>query len=231
MSFTELETFVANVKLWKKDVSGDVPPKTVEDLFNWMKSELLNNVAPLLESQAKANMHELGEAFAELEEQGKALDEIIDREGDYLQPEMAANLSATLALGMFITDIIDGEKVKLDDELKNKKLQDAMKLFRQNSTILLEQIEAVTVVDDDDEEEDSDDDDTDDTDTDPGDETIIHGEGGDSALADGGPAGDADGSGGGGDGGSGSGDRSADPGGQGVLGVTTDAGASGSEGA
>jgi exonuclease VII small subunit len=206
MSFTALETHVANIKIWKKDLNLDAPPQNTEDLFNWMKSELLNNIAPLLESQAKASMHELGEVFAELEEQGKALDEVIDQEEDYLQPEMAANLTATLVLGMFIADIIDGEGIQLDDELKNKKLQDAMKLYRQNSTILLDQIEAVTVVDDDEEEEDPNDDDTDD-DTD---ETIIHGQGGDSALAVGGGEGATDGGGGdGGDGGDGAGSTDA----------------------
>ena len=169
MSFTELEKCLANTKIWKKDLHEDQAPEDLRGLFTWLQQQLLHNVAPLLEGQIKASMHELGEAYEIMAEQGRALDEVIDQEGDFLQPEMASDLTATLMLGSFIIELIEGEGIKLGDDLKNKKLHDAMKLYRQNTTILLEQIAAVTVVDDDEEEEDTDDND---------DDTELHGEGG-----------------------------------------------------
>ena len=228
MAFTELETCIANTKIWKKDLAADKPPENVEDLFNWMLSQFLNNLAPLLESQARANMEELGEAFEAIEAQGDAIDTLIEQEGDFLQPEMASNLTATLLIGMFIVDAVDD--IVLDDDLKNKKLQDAKKLYRQNTTILLEQIEAVTVEDDEGDDKDDNDDTDDDTDEDTTPGKIIHGEGeGDGGGSESGDGRDgssgAIGSGGGDDDGSGSGDRSTGSGGSGVLAGSGDTGA------
>lgn len=168
MSFTKLEECLADIKIWKKDLHST--PN--EQLHTQVRDQLLHNVAPMLEALVKANMHELGETFEALDDMDAAIGELVGREGDFLQPEMASDLTATLVLGMFIVDLINGNNIQLSDELSNKKLQDATRLYRQQSTILIEQIKAVTV-DDDDEEEDPDDD------TDDGETDDLHGEGGD----------------------------------------------------
>jgi hypothetical protein len=178
----KLDSNLAAIKLWKKDLKDDKAPEDIEGVFSWMQSQLLYNVAALLEGHSKAVEEELSEVSEILADQGNALDELIDREGDYLQPEMASDLTATLVLGMFIADTISQEKIVLEDELKNKKLQDAMKLYRENTTILLEQIQAITADDEDEDEEQTDADTTDDGDIAP----IIHGESGDPEIHDGG---------------------------------------------
>jgi hypothetical protein len=193
MSFTQLQTCVANTKIWKKDLALDKPPENVEDLFNWMLSQLLNNIAPLMESQANAAMEELGEVFEVLEGQEKAIEELVDQEGDFLQPEMASDLTATLVLGMFIVDTLRVEGITIPNELLNKKLQDAAKMYQQNATILLEQIKEVTVEDDEEEDESDDDNDNDnDGDGDGDGADIIHAEG-EGLGGDGGDLGGGDG--------------------------------------
>lgn len=184
----KLDSNLAAIKLWKKDLKDDKAPEDIEGVFSWMQSQLLYNVAALLEGHSKAVEEELSEVSEILADQGNALDELIDREGDYLQPEMASDLTATLVLGMFIADTISQEKIVLEDELKNKKLQDAMKMYRENTTILLEQIQAITTDDEDEVEEDEDEEQTDADTTDDGRGTppIIHGQSGDTESADGG---------------------------------------------
>jgi hypothetical protein len=175
MSFTELQRSLGDIGIWKKDLALTKAPATIEGLFDWMKSQLQHNVAPLLEGQSKANMEELGEVFEVLEDQGKAIDELVDQEGDFLQPAMASDLTATLLLGLFIVDTLKAEGIVLPNELMNKKLQDAAKMYQQNTTILLAQIQEVTVEDD--EEEDDDDNDNDGDDDGDSGADIIHGEG------------------------------------------------------
>jgi len=176
MSFTKLEQCLANVKVWKDDLKTSALETPDE-----VRNEFMHNVIPILESLIKANTHEFGDVFDALDGMDAAIVEIVGREGDFLQPEMAENLTATLILGMFIVDTIGAEGIKLEDELQNKRLQDATKLYRQNTAILLEQIKEVTVDEDedDDEEEDSDDD------TNDGDAPIIHGQSEDTGIDDG----------------------------------------------
>lgn len=181
MSFTKLEECLADIKIWKKDVAGSAvaTPSEVRDQF-------LHNVAPMLEAIVKASMHELGETYEALDDMDAAIGELVGREGDFLQPEMASDLTATFILGLFIIDLIYENKIQLDDELQNKKLRDATQLYRQQATILLDQIKAITV-EDDGEEEDSDDD-TDDDDGD-GETDDLHGESGEVVAIGGGTGG------------------------------------------
>ena len=79
MAFTKLETCLADTKIWQKDLRESETPQSVEDLFIWMRDQLMNNVAPFLEGQAKASMEEIGEAFEAIEAQGDAIDTIIER--------------------------------------------------------------------------------------------------------------------------------------------------------
>jgi len=171
-SFPKLERCIADIKIWQKDVRATPDDK----LDPAVKNQLVNNVAPFFSSLVTAVSEELGEQAAILADQADGLDMLINQEGDMLQPEMAGNLTTTLILGMAVIEILKVENVKLSDDLKNKKLQDAMKHYEQNATIMLDQIEAVTLED---EEEDDNNDDGND-----GDEGGLHGEGGDSEEHD-----------------------------------------------
>jgi hypothetical protein len=151
MSFTQLEQCLADIKIWEKDLKTSAVATPDE-----VRSQFMHNVAPILKALVKASMYELGETFETLDDMDAAITELVGREGDFLQPETASDLSATLILGLFIADTISTEKIQLNDELMNKRLQDAVKLYRQNSNILLEQIKEITI---DGEGEDSDDDD------------------------------------------------------------------------
>jgi hypothetical protein len=185
-SFSSLERVIADVGLWKKEVRAAGTPLTPDDLAAWLKSELINNVAPFFESLGKAVIGEFAEQAEILVGQAGALEELIDREGDFLQPEMASDLIATYQIGLAIVEILEIEKVVLPNELKNKQLRDLVKLYKTNTAILLEQIVAIT--NDEDEDDDNDD---------------IHGQSEDSegAIGRGESGSDGDGRGDGGDGG------------------------------
>lgn len=170
-SFPKLERCLADIKIWQKDVRSTPDDKLDPEV----KNQLVNNVAPFFSSLVQAVSEELGEQAAILADQADGLDMLINQEGDMLQPEMANNLTNTLVLGMSIVAIMKSEKIQLNDDLKNKKLQDGMKLFEQNATILLDQIEAVTLED---EEENDDNDESGEGHTQSG----VHGEGPQSGL-------------------------------------------------
>lgn len=180
-SFSALDRQLADIKIWKDDL------RSLED--GVLKNQLLHNVAPFLEGILKTTGGELAEQATMLADQAEALEIAIDEHGDFLQPEMANDLTATFVLGMTIVGIIESEGITLENELMNKQLKDAMKLYKNNTTILLEQIEEIT-----NEDEDDNDDDNDDT---RGSTSDVHGQsenaGGDDTGGEGSPNGDGSG--------------------------------------
>jgi hypothetical protein len=159
-SFSKLDRVSADIKLWKEDIQGlDDGP---------LKEQFMHNVAPFFEQLIAAIDSELSEVAGEMLSQGEAIQELIDREEGFLTLEMSQNLKTTFAVGMAIVGILESEGVTLENDLKNKQLKDSIKVFKNNTTILLGQIDEIT------EEEGDEDDDTDD-----GEETDgLHGQGG-----------------------------------------------------
>jgi hypothetical protein len=181
MSFTQLERALADIKTWTKDLKSSTELN--------LKSELTNNVAPMLETVTRACMAELKASREVIEEQADVIAELIEHEGDFLQPEMGANITATLLLGLGICELLESIEMSTDD-LNAKKLKDACAAYKQNATILLEQVEEITL--DDGEDEDGEHGDRDDNDDAP-----IHGEGTGTGEPDGRGEGDDPGVGGG----------------------------------
>ncbi len=176
-SFSSLDRVLADLTLWKKELRNtpnDQIPSQVRD-------QLLHNVAPFMEQLIQGIGGELTEMGAEMINQGDAIQNIIDMDEGFLTPEMANDLKATLALGMAVVGILESEEVKLENDLKDKQLQDAMKLYKTQTTILLGQIDEIT-------QEDEDDDDNNDGD----DSDIIHGQGENSGSTGDGGAGAGD---------------------------------------
>jgi len=173
-SFSKLDRIIADIKIWEGDLRG------LEDGI--LKNQLLHNVAPFLKGVMEAVGVELSEQAGLLADQAGALEELIDQEEGFLQPGMASDLKAVFMVGMAIVGILESEGTTLSNELKNRQLRDAMKLYKTNTTILLEQIDAITNND-----EDDDDDDDDNT----GDE--LHGQGEGTGDDDDGDGDDADG--------------------------------------
>lgn len=145
-NFSDLDRVLADVKIWKNDLRNTPTAMTLEELVAWTKNQLMHNVAAFFESQSKA-------VGGELADMGEALGELIDQEGDFLHSDTADDLAATFLIGMAIVNIIESENIVLDDELKNKKLRDAMKLYKNNTTILLKQIEDITNPEEEDEDD------------------------------------------------------------------------------
>ena len=176
-SFSKLDIIIADIKIWENDLRG------LDD--GLLKNQLLHNVAPFLRGIMVAVGVELAEQAQILADQSAALEELIEQEGGFLQPDMANDLKAVFMVGMAIVGIIESEGITLPNELKNKQLRDAMKLYKTNTTILLDQIDAITNID----EGEDDDNNTDDE---------LHGQGeepGDDDTGDDGDDGDGDGDG------------------------------------
>ena len=138
-SFSKLDIIIADIKIWENDLRG------LDD--GLLKNQLLHNVAPFLRGTMVAVGVELAEQAQILADQSAALEELIEQEGGFLQPDMANDLKAVFMVGMAIVGIIESEGITLPNELKNKQLRDAMKLYKTNTTILLDQIDAITNID------------------------------------------------------------------------------------
>ena len=141
-NFSKLNRVAANIKIWENDLKG------IDD--GPLKSELLFNIAPILKEMVNAFGEELSEQATLLADQADALEEMIDQEGDFLQPDTANDIKATFTLGLAIIDILESEGVVLENELKNKQLKDGIKLYVNNTAILLDHIESITNEDEDD---------------------------------------------------------------------------------
>lgn len=146
-NFSSHSRALADVKIWKKDLNG----LEAGDL----KTQLLYNVAPMLEAIINASSEEFAEQAEHIGMQAAALEEIIDQEGDFLQPGTAGDFTQTLMLGMAIIEIIESGEVTMQDDLMAKRLKDAMNLYKNNATTLLDTIQEITNDDEDEDEDDS----------------------------------------------------------------------------
>ena len=130
-SFSGFDRLLADIKLCKQELrETKVEEMDFEQFKKWTKDQLLHTQMTLVEQLAKAIAEELTEITAEMINMGEAIQNIIDEDGSFLTPELANDLKATFALGMAITGILESEKVTLENDLKNKQLQAAVKLFK-----------------------------------------------------------------------------------------------------
>lgn len=158
-NFRAIDRVVADSKLWAKELQDTPVDMPASEQLTWVKNQLQHNVAAFLAGLAKAVTQELDETNAELATQGEVITEIIDQEGDFLRPEMANDLITTFLVGLSIVEMLEQDNIKLSDDLKDRKIKEAIKLYKSNTTILLPLIEEVTNLDEDEEDEgDADDD-------------------------------------------------------------------------
>lgn len=151
-NFNQLDRVLASIKLWEGDLKDTPEDPAAPELSKQVKSQFLHNVVPFFRSMILAVGEEFSEQATLLASQAEALEEMIEQEEGFLQPEMADNLKATFQIGMVIIGILESESIVLDNELKNRKLHEAMDLFKNNTTILVDQIDQITNEDDDDDD-------------------------------------------------------------------------------
>jgi len=146
---TPMDSLIADFNLHIKRLKK-TPPTSVEE----MTKELIFNVYP--------SMIALAENIAEVDE---VIQEVVEQQDSYIRPELAAQIFATIAAGAVLIELTQELMPDLDD-LKKKKLADAIKAFEKNAELTAMGVgDAITDPGDDD-EDDEDDEDEDDGETD-----------------------------------------------------------------
>lgn len=144
MSLEELNVQRADLRNWAADLKRGQGPLDLRQV-------LVDFVIPFMEGIASAT-------YSELEEQAGAIIELIDTHDDIIHPELGAKIAGTISLGQLICQILEENEVVLENELANKRLQDAVKTYKRNAVMTLERVaEATTLPDEDDDEEDDED--------------------------------------------------------------------------
>lgn len=184
----KLQTQVADIKLWRKGLIA--PEGDLEQFKEWVVMQLGENLGPLIEAEARAVSHELGDVHEAINELSDLMDEVIEHEESFLRPEVGKQFTETFLLGLTICELVAG--LDPNDDLGKKKLTDAMNKYQQQALVALDEIEQI-MADDDEEDEDDDDARTE--------RTKLHGKGGhpqgvdaggEDAAGSGGRSGEAD---------------------------------------
>lgn len=154
----KLGTQLSDIKLWRKDLDAPIAAMDSEAFRSWVVSQLRDNLAPLLEAEVRALSHELGEVNEAVNELGDVVNEMIDREGSFLQPEVGTQLSSTLQIGLQLCELVEG--LKYPDEFTARKAANLIREYKQQALISLDEIEQIMAdeieIEDEDEGEDED---------------------------------------------------------------------------
>lgn len=152
MTIGKMAIQLADIKLWRKDLAAvDVASMSPGDFQKWVAGQLADNLAPLLEAEINAISHEVSEIGGHVDELDSVVNEIIDHEDSYLRPELAADLTGTLLMGVEICQLV--VNFDPDDELGKKKLNGLMKTYQQQATAMIDEIEQIVSDEDEEEEE------------------------------------------------------------------------------
>ena len=152
----KLGTQLGDIKLWQNDLGVGIEALGAMDegaFRKWVAFQLRDNLAPLLEAEARAVSHELGEIHEGLTEIGDVVNEMIEHEESFLRPEVGEQLAGTIQLGMELCAFID--EIGLD-ELSRKKAENITRKYKQQALLALDEIEQIMAEDDEDEGEDDD---------------------------------------------------------------------------
>ena len=122
MSLQELNTAKADAVLYLEESRLRKPGSSFDAL-----TELRDNVVPLIKAFMDASIEEH-------EEHAGAIMELIETHDDIIHPELAAIIIGTLEAGKMICQILSDNKVTLDDDLANRRLQEGIKAFEQHAT-------------------------------------------------------------------------------------------------
>lgn len=99
-----------------------------------LKTELADNVWPFLEALLEENLG-----------MDEAIGELIDQSENVLQPELAAAIVGALEMGKIICKEAEALLEQSDDDLRNKRVTDSIKQYRQAAEIVTDEVVASTV--------------------------------------------------------------------------------------
>ncbi|MBG7606160.1 MAG: hypothetical protein IZT58_16275 [Actinobacteria bacterium] len=125
-------------------------------LAAFIKSEFANNVYPTLEAMVGAVEEEV---VAELNDQGEAIDELIDQSQNILHPELTAKIIGVFETGRLIALALDKlleDHPDVIDEVSKKRIADMTGAYQQAVEVVTEEVVDATVdlgPDDEDEDE------------------------------------------------------------------------------
>ena len=126
-------------------------------LDNTMRSLINEEILPILEAFMEAVVDESREKTKEFNELEDAVYATLEGSEDIVTPETSAQLIHAFELGLAVCEIIDQE-VKIENDLVNKKLRDAMGEFQRNAIASCAVVLESTVDPDEDDDEDEDED-------------------------------------------------------------------------
>lgn len=151
----KLGTQVADIKLWGQDLaSTDLSGMELDAFKEWVVMQLRDNLAPLMEAEARALSAELGDVHEGMNELSDVVDELIEHEDSFLRPETAKQFSEVIMLGMELCGLV--EDYDPTNELSKRKLGGVMKKYKQQALVALDEIEQIVADDQDTDEEDED---------------------------------------------------------------------------
>ncbi len=130
MSLDDMQTAKADLHLYLEDLKT----REVDDV----KKELELNIIPLLQSLVDANI-------SDSEEQWGTLQEVIETMEDVIHPELAGQIIGALELGGTICQLLKASNVILEDELANKRLQDAILTYQRAAILAIGRVAEVTI--------------------------------------------------------------------------------------
>jgi len=145
----QLRQTLAEVVLLKKRVSKMALDNTMMGLVN---DEILPTMEAFMEA-AIEDLSELRRDFDDLE------DAVLDTENDAITPETSAALIGLIELGMTVCDLIVESGIKLENDLLNKKLNDAIAEFQRAAIVNAQHVINMTLDPDEEDDDDSDSDD------------------------------------------------------------------------
>lgn len=132
MSLQDLQTLKADCA-----VRAEVVGKMASMSPDAVKRELVKNLYPLLEQI-------VGAVIEELDEQGAAIEELIDQSDNVLHPEFTAQILGVFQLGKMLCDEL--EKMLADaDDLAQKRLGDLITAYRRGAEQVSQACTAVTI--------------------------------------------------------------------------------------
>ena len=114
-------------------------------LAAFIKSEFANNVYPTLEAMVGAVEEEV---VAELNDQGEAIDELIDQSQNILHPELTAKIVGVFETGRLIALALDKlleDHPEVIDEVSKKRIADMTAAYQQAVEVVTEEVVDSTV--------------------------------------------------------------------------------------
>jgi hypothetical protein len=143
MGLSELK---ADAKVSRKRILAmDLESMDQGALVAFIKSEFANNVYPTLEAMVGAIEEEV---VAELNDQGDAIDELIDQSQNILHPELTAKIVGVFETGRLIAMAFDKlieEHPDVIDDVSKTRLTEMTKAYQQAVEVVTEEIVDATV--------------------------------------------------------------------------------------